>query len=282
MAGKPIYDLATAIAKHLDGFGVVSPNLVRDFYPGLSLRTYSAAYQSVLRRPLAHFPKMKLLAAPSFRSNKLIPLDEAMIGLGDALVLSLWSGDGDPLIGDHLDSYLVGHGLEEVDLPSRARLGFLGTGAVFGKTGRVVLPCYMGSGTKSSDRFRDDVESRWFETWHPVLALGGIQEVVVVGHGMLGYHAGVEKLRGIAKVALHGLAHARVGGARLRALRGLRWHFVFLQLHKPPVGKVLGEYHRFKTLTNGTIRHELMNPTGSEITPLDQRQWLWLQEDIIH
>lgn len=281
MAGKPIYDIATAVEKHLDAFGVASPNLIRAFYPGLSLRAYTNAYQSVARRALAHFVTKRVLVSSAFKSSKQVPLDEAMMALGDALCLSLWSGLGEPKIGDKLDSKLTNSGLSIVDLPSRARLGFLGSGALFSDSGRIVIPCYLGCGGKSQTLFQKDIEERWLQTWHPVLALQGIQEVVIIFHGMLAYKTAAEKIRSLAKAAMLGSVHARIGGARLRALRGLRWNFIFLQMHKPPIGKVLADYHAFESLPSGEIRHAKSDLVGSTITPKMDRKWLWQSEDIM-
>lgn len=267
-------NLASALQSHLEAFACSSTWLFRACYPGMSMSSYARSYREAPRRPLKGQPSQRLLVHRSFTRAKVVSLDEAALGLGDASVCHFFSGLGRPLIGEALETHLLGLGLHQEELPSEARRGFPGRAMVLGSKGDLVIPLYLGCGRQSQERFVTDIEARWLDTWNTVLSLEGISGVTVVAHGLCSYRGGQAVLQSLSRLVAEG-AESRGSGALPRALRRLSWRFVLLEFNTLPLHDFQGQIHYFRRHPDGVLRHARNHPNEVHVTPKPERKWLW-------
>lgn len=267
--------LKTAVEHHLSVFGSASGVVLRSCYPGVAMTTYTKAFSTIPKRlVLRDRPHQRTMIDLAYTRSKLIPIDEAAQAMGDAMVASLWSGNGEILIGDSLDWKLQQYGLLPDELPSTAARGFLGRSAIFGHSGSIFLPLYVGAGAKSADQFTKDIERRFLDTWHTVLALPNISSVVVIGHGMVTARRGLEVLKQLAQMIDRGV-QARGHNITPRALRQLNWTYGYLKFNELPLSTLNLVFHPTMRTPDGRLRATLGWPPGIAVTPKQDRKWLW-------
>jgi hypothetical protein len=266
-------DVRQAVEGHLEAFGLASRWMLRRFYPGVSLSTYARIFREHLQRPVSGMEKEpKLLTHRSFRYAKKISIDEAAIGLGDAGVCHIYSGQGRPIIGTQFVQEMIGLGLEVEDMPKDAQRGFLASSGILRDDGILMIPMYVGSGHRSNKDYVSDVAERWLGTWAPVFKLEPISGVTVLAHGLCSYDTGTERIRELSEA----IARHKVGASQKHAaLRRLNWAFLFVKWWRLPIGSLQYEIYRFRGQAGGRLVHTRGVLPGTEITEPDHRLWLW-------